>query len=288
MHRALYFRHMLQLKKIFKGFADFIIYGNFFIATCALMSMLSTVVLFNSFVDENDIKLYNIHKLISFRLNKQLIDNQRFSRVKSFQIPLSILTILAGIYCLYFFLELTTNAKILLIGLAALSLGYVLPILGNGRRLRDIAHLKIFVIALVWAATTIALPFLDLKNATSNICFWLLFIERTCFIFALCISFDIRDMDLDSQTNVKTIPLSMGAENAKICAISALIVALILVLLLRNNAMYNSALSLKLAIIYLLAGFLILKTHKNRTDYFFYGLIDGLILIQSLVIIIYN
>ncbi len=287
---------MLQLKNIFIRLFDFIIYGNVFIAICAAMSTLSTTFILTNLINKNDLKLalfvgaatfflYNLHKPITYFLRKQFIENQRFKRTKTFQIPLSILTILTGIYCLYFFFKLALNAQILLIGMAFLSLGYVLPILGKGRRLRDLAYLKIFLIAIVWAAITVVLPLLDLNIPMRNTFILQLFIERVCFIFALCIPFDIRDMDWDLKTNVKTIPLSIGVKNARIMGISALIVAILMVLFLKNNAIYNEIICIKLIIVYLITILILLKTNKNRNDYFFYGLVDGMILIQSLVIL---
>jgi 4-hydroxybenzoate polyprenyltransferase len=288
---------MKILKKRFKNLLGFILYGNFIIALCATMSVLSTVVLFDSFVDENDIKLalfvgaatfflYNIHKPITYFLRQQFIDNQRFTRTKQFRGPLSIWSIFAVFYCLYFFFYLKLNSQILLILTAILSLSYVLPILGKGRRLRDLSYLKIFLIALVWSFTTVLLPYLDRNKPLSNIYIWQLFIERACFIFALCLPFDIRDIDWDSQTNVKTIPLSIGAKKSKIVGIFALIIACLMVILLKNATFYSDYLSLKLSVIYAITALILLKTHKNRPDYFFYGLVDGMIILQSLVILI--
>lgn len=171
--------------------------------------------------------------------------------------------------------------------MAILSLGYVLPILGKGQRLRDIGLLKIFLIAFVWAIITVVLPFSQIQNDFKNGLFLsLLCIERMCFIFALCIPFDIRDMDWDSQTNVKTIPLSIGSEKAKIVGYIALIISLSMSYLLINTANYSKIQFLGLAIVYLLTTLMLSKTHKNRSDYFFYGGVDGLILGQSLMIIL--
>lgn len=287
---------MVQLKNIFIRLFDFIIYGNVLIAICAAMSTLSTAFILNNLINKNDLKLalfvgaatfflYNLHKPITYFLRKQFIDNQRFRKTKTFQTPLSILTVLAGIYCFYFFFKLALNAQILLIGMAFLSLGYVLPILGNGRRLRDLAYLKIFLIAIVWAAITVVFPLLDLNIPMRNTFVSQLFIERACFIFALCIPFDIRDMDWDIKTNVKTIPLSIGVKNAKIMGISALIIAILMVLFLKSKAIYSEIICIKSIIIYLISILILIKTNKTYNDYFFYGLVDGMILIQSLIII---
>jgi 4-hydroxybenzoate polyprenyltransferase len=291
---------MLKIKNFFIKSVDFIIYGNFLIAICATMSTLSTVVLISGFIDVKDAVLalfvgaatfflYNLHKPITYLLRKQFIDNQRFTKTKAFQIPLSILTILAGIYCVFFFFStqsLQLNTQLFLIGIGFLSLGYVFPIFGKGRRLRDLAYVKIFLIALVWAAMTVGLPYLEVKNAVNVFDFWQLFIERACFVFALCIPFDIRDMDWDAQTNVKTIPLSMGVKNAKLVGISALILAIILVFILKNTEIYTSFQSFSQFGVYLLSIVLIITTNKNRSDYYFYGLVDGMIFVQSVCLLL--
>ncbi|MDZ7880325.1 MAG: UbiA family prenyltransferase [Saprospiraceae bacterium] len=259
------------------------------------MSTLSTVVLLSGFADGNDVALaffigsatfflYNLHKPVTYFLRKQFIHNQRFTKTKVFQIPLSILTILSGIYCVFFFFSLPSTLQFFLVGIAFLSLGYVLPILGKGRRLRDVAYIKIFLIALVWAAMTVGLPYLIVKNTVNPMCFWQLFIERSCFIFALCIPFDIRDMDWDRQTNVKTIPLSIGVKNAKIWGISALTLAILLVFLLKDATIYTFSQFLIQSSLYVLTMFIVSITNSKRSDYFFYGLIDGLIFVQGLLL----
>jgi hypothetical protein len=288
---------MLKIKNFFIGLADFTLYGNVLIAVCATLSTLSTVLLLSGFVDANDVALaffvgaatfflYNLHKPVTYFLRKQFINNQRFTKTKAFQIPLSILTVLAGIYCAFFFFSIQFNTQLLLIGMAILSLGYVLPILGNGRRLRDLAYVKIFLIAIVWAAMTVGLPYLEVKNSIPVSAFWQLFLERACFIFALCIPFDIRDMDWDAQTNVKTIPLSTGEKNAKYLGISALIIAILLVFILKDAAIYTSFQSFTQFGVYLMSILLLYLTNKNRSDYFFYGLVDGMIFFQGLLLLL--
>jgi 4-hydroxybenzoate polyprenyltransferase len=276
---------------------DFIIYGHVLMALCAAFSTFSTIKMINNVGNNNAIRLalfvgaatfflYNLHKPITYFLRKQFVHNQRFRRTKDFQIPLSILTVLSAFYCLFFFLKLTLNAQLLLIGMSFLSLGYVLPILNKKRRLRDVAYLKIFLIAFVWAVITVLLPIINSINSTNNHCIWQLFLERCCFIFALCIPFDIRDMTWDLKTNVKTIPLSIGVKNAKICAILTLTIAILMVLMLYKATIYTQLISLELIIMYLATALIIVKTKDNRSDYFFYGLIDGMILMHSLIIIL--
>ena len=298
--KSLVIQVMKKLRKVGQQALDFIIYGHVFIALCAAFSTLATAKLLNQpnnlslkdgqlacFVGAATFFLYNLHKPVTYFLRKQFMENQRFKRTKAFEIPLSILSILAAILCVYYFFQLNKNSQMLLMGMAILSLGYVLPILGKGRRLRDIGLLKIFLIAFVWAIITVVLPFLQIHHPSKNdLCLSLLCIERMCFIFALCIPFDIRDMDWDSRTNVKTIPLSIGSEKAKTVGYIALIISLSMSYLLMNLTNYSEMQFLGSAIIYLLTALMLSKTHKNRSDYFFYGGVDGLILGQSLTIIL--
>ncbi len=302
---------MKLIKNYLKNLFDFIIYGNVFIAFCAAISTFSTIIILNNFLKNNLINLdnnsiinrafktsffvftatfflYNLHKPVTYFLRKQFIDNQRFRRAKKFQTPLSILTISCVFYCVYFFFKLNFNCQLLLILMSFFSLGYVLPILGNGRRLRDLAFFKIFLIALVWAFITVILPYLDVNIPINNTLIFSLFFEKFCLIFALCMPFDIRDMDWDATTNVKTIPLSIGVKKSKILAIFALVIAILMVLFLNKNAptIYSNSLSFKLIIVYLWATLIVFKTHKNRSDYFFYGLVDGMIVMHSLVVIL--
>ena len=284
---------------------DFIIYGNVFIALCAAMSTYATGLIINSsyiafapkdssfiihhlslpiFVGMATFFLYNLHKPVTYFLKKQFIENQRFTRTKAFQRPLSTLSVLAVSYCVYYFFQLKITSQCVLILMAFLSLGYVLPILGNGQRLRDIPYLKIFLIAIVWSVITVGLPFFELNNNTSTSHFLRLCVERSCFIFALCMPFDIRDMDWDSQTNVKTIPLSIGVEKAKILAILVLIVSLSIHYLGNDKIMAHPIHDFKIIIVYTITTFMILKTHKNRSDYFFYVGVDGMILLRSLLL----
>ena len=290
---------MEKLRKMGRLTFDFIIYGHVFIALCAAFSTLATAKLLNTpnasslkdgqlagFVGAATFFLYNLHKPVTYFLRKQFMENQRFTRTKAFERPLSILSILAAILCCFYFFQLKISAQIVLMGMAVLSLGYVLPILGKSQRLRDVGFLKIFLIAFVWAIITVVLPFLEINNSSKyTFVVSLMALERMCFIFALCIPFDIRDMDWDSRTNVKTIPLCIGSKKAKILSYFALTLSISMGYLLADYKFYNKIQFTGLIIVYATTALIIAKTDKNRSDYFFYGLVDGMILVQSLVII---
>ena len=279
---------------------NFLIYGNVLIALCAYAQTMQTcfflgienhplptvsgcaISILPIFAATATFFLYNIHKPITFFLKKQLIGNQRFLKTKSFSTPLSILTILAGTVCCYLFFYLKTPTQLSLIVAAILSLSYVLPVFG-GQRLRDFPFVKIFTIAFVWAFVTVILPIQEYGKMMDK-SVGLLFLEKALFIFALTIPFDIRDLDVDATTNVKTIPLSIGVRKAKYLGIISLATCMILVFILNKQHTYSSINMMALLLSYFISALVIGFTQKNRSDYFFYGLTDGMMLLQSLLI----
>ncbi len=269
---------------------NFILYGNVFIALCAYSQTVQTCRFLGDdnvsqsilpiFVAAATFFLYNIHKPISFFLKKQLIDNQRFIKTKSFSTPLSILTILAGLLCIYFFFNIKTTTQWRLIIAAFVSLAYVLPVF-DGKRLRDLPYVKIFTIAFVWAFVTVILPALEYNNILDNHLTWM-FIERIFFIFALTIPFDIRDMDVDTKINVKTIPLSIGVQKAKYLGILALIACIFIVFALNKQNVYTLKNTIALLLTYIISAVVVGLSRKQRSDYYFYGLTDSMMLVQSM------
>ena len=269
---------------------NLLLYGNVLIALCAYSQTVQTC----RFLGDNNVYqsilpifvavatffLYNIHKPITFFLKKQLVDDQRFLKTKSFSTPLSILTILAGLFCLYFFFNIKTATQLSLLVAAFFSLAYVLPVFG-GKRLRDLPFVKIFTIAFVWAFVTVILPVQEFGNILDSHV-KLMFSERALFIFALTIPFDIRDLDVDAKTNVKTIPLSIGVQNAKYLGILALLGCVFIVFVLNKQGVYAFKNTIALLLTYTISILVVGFTRKSRSDYYYYGLTDGMMLLQGL------
>lgn len=97
--------------------------------------------------------------------------------------------------------------------LAALLPGlcYSLPLLPSRfgiRRLRDHGLLKIITLTGVWTFVTAVLPILaSREGAPLNP--WMVG-ERAALMFALCLTFDLRDQYSDHRKRLRTIPVSLG------------------------------------------------------------------------------
>ncbi|MBE2290492.1 MAG: UbiA family prenyltransferase [Chitinophagaceae bacterium] len=110
--------------------------------------------------------------------------------------------------------NLNTNVMFTGTALAAFALAYYLPSLPlpQKKRLRDFGLVKIFVLTSVWTIATAVLPMLYLNEPIAHYPFEVLL--RFVFVFALCILFDIRDIETDSTRNIRTLPLRIGVQNA--------------------------------------------------------------------------
>ncbi len=279
------------MKKELQDVIDFLLLGNFFIAACAAMQALQTCKLRYYSVAGSPILvfvfcatflLYNIHKPVTYWLNKEFIANPRFQNAKRFEGFLSILTFVATLVCLDCFFLFKQTGQLTVIISGVLSIAYVLPFL-KGKRLRDLPYLKIILISVVWAIVSVILP-ISLVGRGWGMPESLMFLEKIFFIFALTIPFDIRDMGWDAETGVKTIPLSIGSEKAKRLASYAIIASFLIVCVLSYFNVYTLNQYIVLSISLILSEYLIHKTQTNESNLFFYGFIDGQLLFQSFLI----
>ncbi|WP_203293956.1 UbiA prenyltransferase family protein [Luteirhabdus pelagi] len=96
--------------------------------------------------------------------------------------------------------------------LGLLTLLYAIPLLKN-RSLRTIAGLKIFIVALVWAGSTVFLPAV-FGGILNHLDVWISFIQRLLLVMVLTLPFEIRDLPYDKRT-LGTIPQRMGVRTTK-------------------------------------------------------------------------
>lgn len=106
--------------------------------------------------------------------------------------------------------------------LGFISFCYSLPFKGLG--LRAIPFLKLFLIAFVWAGSSIGLLLVVHHSLLQH---YALFASVFFFVVGITIPFDIRDYPTDSK-ELKTIPQLIGIQYAKYLAISSLILSGIL------------------------------------------------------------
>jgi len=183
-----------------------------------------------------------------------------------------------------------------LIPLGAVALAYSMPLLGarlsraprvqkTRRRLKDIPGLKIFLIALVWAAVSVLLPALHASVSLGSRGVALTFLARMTFIFAITLPFDIRDMRGDARAGIRTLPIILGPRRTRLVALALMLVFCALVL-----SHYGARLdgpSVPLLASAALTGGALIFCARPRPEFYYVGLLDGTLLLQPLLVIAY-
>ncbi|MCB0661924.1 MAG: hypothetical protein KDC24_04245 [Saprospiraceae bacterium] len=281
--------------KWLKGILDFLFYGNFWIALCAFALILQTEYLethkliltdYSLFVFFSTSFLYGIHRILGLKKLSSFLDKGRFVTINYRKTHILIISILAGAAAAWFYWQLDVKTKMGLLIPAVLSLGYVFPILGPYGRLRDLNYVKIFLIAFIWSAVTSTLPFIEL-GGTNHWFAALMFVERALFVFAITIPFDIRDYSIDSYSEVKTFPITLGIRKSIQLAAVLLIIMVALVFVQGYLGFYSSGAMVGLSLSAALTYFFILKSPEVTHDYYFTGLMDGTMILQAILTIFF-
>lgn len=147
--------------------------------------------------------------------------------------------------------------------LASLTLLYAVPFLsGFKKNLRNSTHLKILVIAFVWAGSTVLLPVLAAnQEVDSTIASYVL--QRFLIIIALTLPFDIRDMQFD-EISLQTIPQKIGIEQTKRLGLIVMVFALVIEFLLSPKIEAKNS----FIIFFFLVLVFLMRAKKNQPNYY--------------------
>ncbi len=278
---------------LLKRFIDLVLYGNFWIALGALALTAQTQIILGDELVWNPLLgfvfcatwlLYALHRIVGILRLKDFLDVERYSVISRFRNHIIIYAFVAGIGTIWYFFQLPFRVQVTSVMPSLFSLAYVLPVFGKSRRLRDFDQIKIYLVAFVWAWVSVALPvvYSEVAIDTSII---MMFLERALFVFAITLPFDIRDLQVDGHTNVRTIPGIIGAVKSIRIGIILLIIALVLVFGNYFVGFYSLSITLLLCASLLSTLYLVSFSNVERHDYFYSGLMDGTMLLQGLLVL---
>ena len=282
--------------ELLKKIINLLLFGNFFIALCAVAMALQTEYLLYGqlawtpwigFIFFATLFLYAIHRIVGLKKVAPFLKKYRYAIIHSFKSHIKFYALLGGLGALYFFFQLSFTSQILLIIPAILSLGYVLPVVRGNKRLRDFNYIKIFLIACIWAVITVIIPVLERSDILGT-SLLLLFTERFLFIFAITLPFDIRDLKIDAHINVKTIPGRIGIEKTKWLA--GVLLILFFMAALGNYFLGTYSFWVIMALFFSAVSslYFVWQSDKTDGDYFFTGLMDGTMIIQFLLVLLFS
>jgi 4-hydroxybenzoate polyprenyltransferase len=149
--------------------------------------------------------------------------------------------------------------------------------------LRRIAIGKTIYLAFAWAHVTALLPMvMDLKilNAPE---IWFV-INRFFYIYAICIVFDYRDVDDDRKAGIKSLITLLSKQGIDFLFWGAFLIYVISTLVLAFYLPFTSILALLIPGIIL--GLLYYPAKKNFSDYLYYFVLDGLMMLSAALLVL--
>jgi 4-hydroxybenzoate polyprenyltransferase len=286
-------------EKNLRRVVDLFLFGNFYLAFCAVGLIYCTYewigvpLTFDSlatFVFASTLFQYSLHRLIAMRERAES-HNYVIEWSRSNQFLIFMIAIVSGGLAANIAFHLTRESLMVLIPMAILSLLYELPFKFHNKRykLRNIWYFKTILIVLVWTFTTVVLPFLEHEVNIFNSTFILLFIHRLILILILAIAFDVRDLDYDKAENVNTIPVTFGLFRVKklylFLSFLLLVIGVMRVFFLTEISLSYTLVSILTPI---LTYWIITMSYKHPKDYFYNTIVDGIMLIEVILIILFH
>jgi 4-hydroxybenzoate polyprenyltransferase len=279
------------LRALLIALLDLLLYSNFWIALAAVGMAAQSQLLLSGrgeptallgFIFFATLFLYAVHRIIGLRKSKPFTDSGRYAVIARFRNHIVFYAGMAGLCAGLFLLQMPLTLIAGLIAPCLLALLYVLPV-WKGYRLRDLHYVKIFLIAITWSWITVFLVALEL-GMTWSTPMYVMLLERVFFVFAITIPFDIRDLEIDAFNKVKTLPAALGVRSSQ--RLAGLSLGLMLLLAALNYYWDVYALNdlVALVISACLSGLLIFLSDRTRHDYFFSGLVDGMMVLQFLLV----
>lgn len=276
---------------------DFLLFSNIFIALCAVAQGLLTYRLVHA-KPQNEVlailfcstlAFYNVSILLSKPKKPKKSSYKRVKWIFSHQRLVVTLTLVVLVSLIPLVLFLSMPSLIVLLMLGVISASYNVPVIRFNNQwvqLRSIPGLKLFLIAIVWSLSCVLLPILELNTSTSgaNVSFFeiaILLIMEFFFIAAITIPFDIRDFFQDKYYHLQTLPTMLGIQKAK--WISFAFLGLYAFLLCFYNASTHFAVMLFCVFV---TGWVVALSSMKKSEYFYFLLLDGMMLAPVLVMFI--
>jgi hypothetical protein len=166
--------------------------------------------------------------------------------------------------------------------LLLLSLAYFIPAV----KLRKSPWFKLFTLTFVWTMVTAIVPMLLLKIPLSSFPSMIHTFVRFTFMIAICLPFDIRDLDIDKADEISTIPHLIGENTTRLIAFIFMIFYIGLIEVEHALWMFDRATHFALLVSGALnTGFVVMSSSK-RNEYFFVAGLDGTMILQGVLLLL--
>lgn len=274
-----------------KKISDFFLFGSIFISLCAVAMCIETNLLLDLPLNDHSFYLfvfgatlvqYNLHYLFK---TTAVVNSRRLAWSLKNKRTHKILIAAGLILIIYSLFSFHLHHFIILLILGAIAFLYSFPFLPfkQKKRIKDFGLMKIITLALLWTLVTVWLPVAEANY--SGLSFQLIFIRRFIFIFILCLLFDIRDTEVDRKENIATLSVMLGERKSYILCYFLLIIfaALSVVQFIYvPDTIQLAAMLVSAAVTVVTIEF----SKRNNSDIVYLAYIDGMMLLQALLVII--
>lgn len=194
---------------------------------------------------------------------------------------IQIFSLICFVLLCYYAWQLPLKVLLLLLPFGALTLLYAVPFLsGFQKNLRSIGHLKIIVVALVWAGVTVILPLYDAeKTIDLNSCLSL--IQRFLLVIVLVLPFEIRDLKYDV-ISLQTIPQKIGIKKTKKLGYVLLVFCLVLEFVISPNTHFRTV----FLVLFFVTLFLLMRATENQSKYYSSFFVEAIPIVWGLILLI--
>ncbi len=284
------------MKQFFAYILKWLLYGNVLIAFCAVSFTLEAYYLlnltpqFDYLVLMNGLAAFFTYLFIRVVGISRIKNYAPYPRWEFFLKNIFWMRLLTGLSLLatgivFFLLPYNVQRAFIVPGILSILYGISFKYKGRLIKLRDIGLLKIFLIAFVWAYIGSVLPVINSGGNPQTTACLSLFWAHFLFAFAVTLPFDRKDLEIDKMNNVKTIPAVIGVEKMYLLCYGLLICSLVIHGYLQLAVLHNNFRSFLPLIISISATIFIIFLTKKRDDKFLYfGLLDGMLILQFILV----
>lgn len=276
-----------MIDKPVREFVNLLIYGGFFIGLCASCITALTFEInahsaayldYSIWIGIATAALYCGHRVIGLRKLDHIQTYDRFTIIRKYERHIWFYFILWCILCAaYFFLEEKLSLFFWLLPGGVIGLGYILPFISGGKRLRDFGWVKIIMIGWSWGWLTAFIPMWYIAGEPIMLSV-IHGVERMLFIILITIPFEIRDLRVDLSVGLSTLPAKLGNRGTRILA-GLLVLMIILTAAWTSFHYLNPSYVLSMSGIAILSYLIVRISPRMKDDYFFGGVTDGLMIL---------
>ena len=280
-----------MINKFIRDLVNLLIYGGSFIGLCAacitalsleLTGKTDQYLQYIYFIGAATASLYSAHRVIGLSKLAHIKSSERYDVIRQYKTHIWIYCVIWIAVTFWLFIPLASFSLILwLIPGGSIGAAYVIPFLAGKKRLRDLGWGKILMIGWSWGWLTSFIPLwyfaeVPLQMAIVNA------LERMIFIIVLTIPFEVRDLQVDQSIGLITMPEKLGRK--KTYRITVMFCVLIILLSGIISFHYiNPPYPIAMALSSLVVLPLLKYSYSIADDFYFAGLIDGLMIFALLL-----